>query len=69
MRNSFDTAIGRAATPRPGAQPGRIRRWLAITAILIVTGHVIMADPIGRLKADLRAASNCTDTGMFKDGE
>lgn len=65
MDRSFDTAIGSAHTPRPTtARPGRIRRWLAITALLLVAAHVVAADPLGRLRADLRlaAAMQPTDT-------
>lgn len=56
MARSFDTAIGSAATPRRAARPGRIRRWLAgifITMIALIIAHIIAADPIGRLCADL----------------
>lgn len=52
----FDDTIGKALIRPPIARPGRIRRWIAIGCIamaLAVVGHIIAADPIGRLQADL----------------
>lgn len=53
QRATFDSTIGRAHVPQPAARPGRIRRWIALGAVALLTGHVIAGDPLGRLKADL----------------
>ncbi|HMT45479.1 MAG TPA: hypothetical protein PKE59_00025 [Novosphingobium sp.] len=52
----FDEAIAKAPIRPPTVRPGRIRRWLAICCIamaLAAVAHIIAADPIGRLQADL----------------
>ena len=70
MQRSFDTAIWSAHTPRPStARPGRIRRWLAITALLLVAAHVVAADPLGRLRADLRLAAEMNPADTFAESE
>lgn len=55
MHRTFDTAIGSAVTPRPISRH-RSRIWPIATAaaLLLVAGHVIAADPLGRARADIQ---------------
>lgn len=70
---SFDTSI-LAAPVRPRMpnqnRAGRIRRWIsagAVVALVAVAAHLIVADPLGRLRWDIAWAGR-VGTDQAEDG-